>query len=68
MEQLARLAIRPLRIAFDDIKLKHIYCDAVRCAHRHGIKEFQIIFFLIIKTNQKTFTKDCVLISNLIGS
>ena len=39
MEQLARLAIRPLRIAFDDIKLKDIYCDAVRCAHRHGIKE-----------------------------
>ena len=39
MEQLARLAIRPLRIAFDDIKLKDKYCDAVRTAHRHGIKE-----------------------------
>lgn len=39
MEQLARLAIRPLRIAFDDIRLKDVYCKAVRTAHRHGIKE-----------------------------
>ena len=39
MAQLARLAIRPLRIAFDDIKLKDQYCAAVRTAHRHGIKE-----------------------------
>lgn len=39
MEQLARLAIRPLRIAFDDIHLRDVYCEAVRIAHRHGIKE-----------------------------
>lgn len=39
MEQLARLAIRPLRIAFDDIRLKDVYCNAVRTAHRHGIRE-----------------------------
>lgn len=39
MMQLARLAIRPLRIAFDDIKLKDTYCAAVRTAHRHGIRE-----------------------------
>ncbi|WP_133051083.1 hypothetical protein [Ruminiclostridium hungatei] len=39
MAQLARLAIRPLRIAFDDIKLKDKYCDAVHTAKRHGIKE-----------------------------
>ena len=39
MEQLARLAIHPLRIAFDAIKLKDVYCEAVRTAHRHGIKE-----------------------------
>ena len=39
MAQLARLAIRPLRIAFDDIKLKDKYCAAVRTAHSHGIKE-----------------------------
>ena len=39
MAQLARLAIKPLRIAFDNIKLKDTYCAAVRTAHRHGIKE-----------------------------
>ena len=39
MAQLARLAIKPLRIAFDDIHLKDKYCAAVRTAHRHGIKE-----------------------------
>lgn len=39
MKQLARLAIHPLRIAFDDIHLKDTYCRAVRTAHRHGIKE-----------------------------
>ena len=39
MEQLARLAIHPLRIAFDDIRLKDVYCRAVRTAHKHGIKE-----------------------------
>ena len=39
MEQLARLAIRPLRIAFDDIHLKDVYRKAVRTAHSHGIKE-----------------------------
>lgn len=39
MKQLSRLAIRPLRIAFDDILLKDTYCQAVRTAYRHGIKE-----------------------------
>ena len=39
MEQLARLAIHPLRIAFDNIKLKDVYCKAVRTAHRHGINQ-----------------------------
>lgn len=39
MEQLARLAIHPLRIAFDDIHLKDVYCKAVRTAHRHGISQ-----------------------------
>lgn len=39
MEQLARLAIHPLRIAFDDIKLKDVYCKAVHTAHRHGINQ-----------------------------
>ena len=39
MKQLARFAIQPLRIAFDDIDLKDVYCKAVRTAHRHGISQ-----------------------------
>lgn len=39
MSQLSRLAIKPLRIAFDDIKLQDKYCNAVRIAKKHGIKE-----------------------------
>lgn len=39
MEQLSRLAIRPLRIAFDNIKLSKQYINAVRTAHKFGIKE-----------------------------
>ena len=39
MAQLARLAIRPLRIAFDDIAYEKIYVNAVHTAYNHGIKE-----------------------------
>lgn len=51
MAQLARLAIRPLRIAFDDIRLKEIFCSAVRTAHRHGIKE--ISNYILFNFNDK---------------
>lgn len=51
MEQLARLAIRPLRIAFDDIHLKDTYCQAVRTAHSHGIKE--ISNYILFNYNDK---------------
>ena len=39
MAQLARLAIKPLRIAFDDIAYKQIYIDAVHTAYEHGVRE-----------------------------
>lgn len=39
MAQLARLAIKPLRIAFDDIRLKETYINAVEIAHHHGVNE-----------------------------
>lgn len=38
-EPLDERAEDPLRIAFDDIHLKDVYCEAVRTAHRHGIRE-----------------------------
>lgn len=39
MELLSRLAIKPLRIAFDDIHMKDKFCEAVETAYRHGIRE-----------------------------
>lgn len=40
MELLGRLAIKPLRIAFDHVELKDVYCNAVKTAHKHGIRNF----------------------------
>lgn len=37
IKQLSRLSIKPLRIAFDDIKMKDTYINAIRTAHNHGI-------------------------------
>jgi hypothetical protein len=37
MELLSQIAIRPLRIAFDDIKLENTYTEKVRLAHKYGI-------------------------------
>ena len=37
MKLLSKLAIHPLRIAFDHIKDKNIYCDRVRLASKNGI-------------------------------
>ena len=39
MAQLSRLAIRPLRIAFDSITLEKTYRDAVKMAHKYGVNE-----------------------------
>lgn len=35
---LSKIAIRPLRIAFDSIKLKKIYCNSIRLAAKYGIQ------------------------------
>lgn len=39
-EQFARLAISPLRIAFDNLKIKDIYISAVKMSAEAGIKNF----------------------------
>lgn len=36
MKRLAEIPLNPMRIAFDDIKLKNIYIKAVRLAHKYG--------------------------------
>ncbi len=38
MGLLGQLAISPLRIAFDDIKLQKLYVEKIRLAHKHGIR------------------------------
>ena len=39
MSQLSRLAIKPLRIAFDNIAFEQVYINAVKLAHKHAIDE-----------------------------
>jgi len=38
MELLSQLPIKPLRIAFDNIKFEKLYIDRIRLAHKYGIK------------------------------
>ena len=38
MELLSQIALKPLRIAFDNIKYERIYVEKVRLAHKYGIK------------------------------
>lgn len=38
MKLLSQLALKPLRIAFDNIKLGRVYIEKVRLAHKYGIK------------------------------
>lgn len=37
---LAQIPVRPLRIAFDDIKTEEAYIKAIKLSHAHGIKDF----------------------------
>lgn len=37
---LSQIAIRPLRIAFDDLKTEEKYCAAIKMSHDTGLKDF----------------------------
>lgn len=50
-EQLSRIAIRPLRIAFDDIKTFNAYDKAIRMSVKAGIKDFSN--YLLYNFNDK---------------
>lgn len=39
MKKLAEVNIKPLRIAFDHYEQKDIYCEAIRCAAKCGIRD-----------------------------
>lgn len=38
MELLSQLALKPLRIAFDNIKFEKLYVEKIRLAHQYGVK------------------------------
>ena len=40
VNMLAQIPIRPLRIAFDNIKTEHSYMEAIRMSAQHGIRDF----------------------------
>ena len=37
---LAQIPVRPLRIAFDDVKTETFYTEALRLSVKHGMKDF----------------------------
>jgi hypothetical protein len=38
MELLAKLPLKPLRLAFDDVKLEKLYIEKIRLAHKYGTR------------------------------
>jgi hypothetical protein len=40
MSLLAKLNIRPMRVAFDNVREKEVYAKALEIAKQHGVKEF----------------------------
>ena len=52
MKLLSEIAIKPLRIAFDDIKYKNIYIEKVRLAAEYGIKTLSN--YILFNFNQDT--------------
>lgn len=51
VEALSKIAIRPLRIAFDDIKTKDKYLNAIEMSIMHGLKDFSN--YLLYNFNDK---------------
>lgn len=51
VRQLSRIAIRPLRIAFDDIKMLEVYERAIRLSVKAGMKDFSN--YLLYNYNDK---------------
>lgn len=55
MRLLSEIAIKPLRIAFDDIKYKNIYIEKVRLAAEHGIKTLSNYILFNFKDTPEDF-------------
>lgn len=46
---LAQVPVRPLRIAFDDIKTEAAYTKALKISVAHGIKDFPTIYYITLR-------------------
>lgn len=55
MELLSQIAIRPLRIAFDDIKYKDLYIEKIRLAAEYGIDTLSNYILFNYKDTPKDF-------------
>lgn len=55
MKRLAEIPLEPMRIAFDDIKYKKIYIDAVRLAHKYGQKNMSNYILYNFKDSPEDF-------------
>lgn len=55
MRLLSKIAIKPLRIAFDDIKYRDIYIEKLKLAAEHGIKTLSNFILFNFKDNPEDF-------------
>ncbi len=53
VQLLSQIAIRPLRIAFDDIKTEKVYVKAVKLSVKYGIKDFSNYLLYNFKDHPK---------------
>jgi hypothetical protein len=57
MQLLSQLAIKPLRIAFDDVKIERIYIEKIHLAHRYGITHLSNYILFNYKDTPDDFYK-----------
>jgi len=55
MKRLVEIPLDPMRIAFDDIKYKKIYIDAIRLAHKYGQKNMSNYILYNFKDSPEDF-------------
>ena len=57
MELLSQLAIKPLRIAFDNIKYEELYIEKVKLAHKYGIRHLSNFILFNFDDSPEDFYK-----------
>lgn len=57
MELLSQLPLKPLRIAFDDIKLEKLYVEKIRLAHKYGVRHLSNFILFNFEDTLEDFYK-----------